>query len=462
MGIQGAAPISTQTLNNNDWHHVVITFDGDSGLSTQYMDGVLEGATSFSETPALMNWTKVYFGQNINYHGMNSFSGELDDVGLWDRILTPCEIKQLYAAEKFTIDKHQLAPYFTCAGSTTTLVCSPSPSVIWSNGSNQNQIITTPTANTAFSATATWSVGCTTTAVYTLLVTDGPSLSILGHTNVCSGKSASIVISGATGNYTTSIGITNGTLVFAVNSATQISIKGKNLYGCMTQQTVHLIQIPSPTLTVNSGTICRGEQFTISPTGANQYSVTQQKFIIQPLFSSNYTITGISDNGCKASKVSTITVIQPPKVSIVGLATVCAQETYSLIAKNAQRYVWYGGDTSRILSFQSTPGRYFFVLTGKNEQGCMGSTSLEVVVNLCSGIAEESESKISLYPSLADYSITLKDVKVGNIYKLFDLSGQMVKHGVTHTESETLDISNLKPGIYLVTIEQQSLKFIKQ
>ncbi len=462
MGIQGAAPISTSTLNNNDWHHVVITFDGDSAKSTQYIDGVLEGSISFSETPCFTNWTKLYFGQNVNQHASNAFSGQLDDIAMWDRILSPCEIKQLYAADKFIVDKHQLAPYYSCAGKTTTLVCANSPSVSWSTGATVNSIVITPTATTIYSATATWWAGCITTAVYTLEVTDGPVLAINGATNICSGKSASIVVAGASGNYTTSLGISTGTLVFPVSSPTFVTIKGKNSYGCITQTTVNLIQVPTPTLSVNSGTICRGTQFTISPVGALTYSITQNKFIIQPAYSFNYTVTGTAANGCKSTIVSTVAVIQPPNVSISGPTVVCANETYSLIAKNATAYEWYGGDTNRVVTFNSTPGTYFFALTGTNDKGCKGTVTKQVRVEACTNVNGITHSTVQLYPTLTDNMITINGARIGEPYTLLDGTGKLVVSGHIEATTSSLSLMDLPSGIYIFQLSTTKIKIIKQ
>jgi hypothetical protein len=462
MGIQGAAPINSYTLNNNDWHHVVITFDGDSAKSTQYIDGVLEGSISFSETPAFTNWTQLYFGQNVNQHSSNAFSGQLDDIAIWDRILSACEIKQLYTADKFIVDKDQLAPYYTCSGQTTTLVCSIAPTVNWSTGATSQTLVITPTTTTVYSATATWSIGCTTTAIYTLNVTDGPSLTITGATNVCSGHSASLAIAGANGNYTTSLGLTTGTLVFTVSSPTFVTIKGKNAYGCISQQTVNLVQLPSPTLSVNSGTICRGATFSIVPTGAVSYSVTQNKFIIQPAYTANYTVTGMATNGCKANIVSTVAVIQPPNVSIAGPTAVCANETYSLIAKNAIAYEWYGGDTSRVRIFNSTPGNYFFVLSGINDKGCKGVTSLHVKVSACEDLKEGGYASVKVYPTLANGSIQIEGTPIGTTYIVIDSHGQRVERDETSQTIQTIDVASLPSGLYFIRIGNETFKFVKE
>ena len=299
-------------------------------------------------------------------------------------------------------------------------------------------------------------------AVYTLNVTDGPALTISGATNVCSGKTASLAIAGANGNYTTSLGLTTGTLVFPVSSPTFVVIKGKNAYGCITQQTVNLVQIPSPTVSVNSGTICRGAEFTITPTGAATYSITQNKFIIQPAYSFNYTVTGMATNGCKANVVSTVAVIQPPNVSIVGPTLVCTNETYSLIAKNALAYEWYGGDTSRVLTFNSTPGNYFFVLTGVNDKGCKGTTSLQVKVSACEDLKEGANTLLKVYPSITAGNVVLEGAVLGTSYTLMDVAGQQILHDVIRQSRENIDLGNFPSGLYFIRIGEDTFKIIRQ
>jgi sugar lactone lactonase YvrE len=63
-----------------------------------------------------------------------------------------------------------------------------------------------------------------------------------------------------------------------------------------------------PIISVNSGTICAGQSFTINPSGATTYSLSSGTSIVTPSVTSNYTVTGTSSLGCTALAVCSVTV----------------------------------------------------------------------------------------------------------------------------------------------------------
>jgi len=65
------------------------------------------------------------------------------------------------------------------------------------------------------------------------------------------------------------------------------------LYGC------------SPTIAVNSGAICAGENFTINPTGANTYTIQGGNAVVSPSINTTYTVIGTSNAGCESDAFAT-------------------------------------------------------------------------------------------------------------------------------------------------------------
>ncbi|MEI7719909.1 MAG: LamG-like jellyroll fold domain-containing protein [bacterium] len=81
------------TLNDNLWHHVVVTYDG--SLVTMYVDGTkvvdrIVGAISGSSTEDFM----LGFGVAKGAH--DYFDGQLDEVGVWGRALSDSDVTDLY------------------------------------------------------------------------------------------------------------------------------------------------------------------------------------------------------------------------------------------------------------------------------------------------------------------------------------------------------------------------------
>ncbi|MFA6136806.1 MAG: LamG domain-containing protein [Sulfurimonas sp.] len=105
-------------LNNSNWHHIVMTFDGTTNSSKTYFDGTLQSGTHNSENPGL--------GENIyiGWGGIaNAFIGSVDDVRIYNRTLTATDITELYAdaQPKLTLKAHGGAVQFSPTGSMTSL-----------------------------------------------------------------------------------------------------------------------------------------------------------------------------------------------------------------------------------------------------------------------------------------------------------------------------------------------------
>jgi hypothetical protein len=81
-----------QNLSDNNWHNIICTYDGN--LSNIYLDNNLIASNSFVSNiiDACGGDINIGKGYNSNYF----YSGKIDDIGIWNRALTACEIKNLY------------------------------------------------------------------------------------------------------------------------------------------------------------------------------------------------------------------------------------------------------------------------------------------------------------------------------------------------------------------------------
>lgn len=85
-------PSGTTVLNNGSWHFILATYT--SGTLKLYVDGVLEHTSSLNlNTVGQSNFIGVSQYQPAN---SNWFNGKIDDVGFWNRVLTPSEISAVY------------------------------------------------------------------------------------------------------------------------------------------------------------------------------------------------------------------------------------------------------------------------------------------------------------------------------------------------------------------------------
>lgn len=87
----GVVNIVQSPIAQNTWKHVAVSFDDISREMRLYQDGLLVGTGAYTGS-------FVSNSQDIGgYIGSNSFSGWIDDVGMWSQKLSDQEIFTLYA-----------------------------------------------------------------------------------------------------------------------------------------------------------------------------------------------------------------------------------------------------------------------------------------------------------------------------------------------------------------------------
>jgi hypothetical protein len=80
-------------LNDNQWHHIVGTYDGST--MNLYVDGVLNNSGSRSGATLLNDDDTTVVGA-ANVFGSGPVKAVIDDVRIYNRALSPTEIQQLY------------------------------------------------------------------------------------------------------------------------------------------------------------------------------------------------------------------------------------------------------------------------------------------------------------------------------------------------------------------------------
>ena len=94
FGGSGASKVSSTAINNDVWRHLVAVYTKDS--IEIYVDGIknTSGSNAISGPGSLSNSiSSLLFGRGW----LNAFfQGQMDDIGLFNRVLTPAEVKFLY------------------------------------------------------------------------------------------------------------------------------------------------------------------------------------------------------------------------------------------------------------------------------------------------------------------------------------------------------------------------------
>lgn len=91
-GTSGGKVTAANALSLNQWQHLAATLDG-SGMVVLYKNGV-PLVTNFTAVPSVVTRTKNYLGRS-NWSQDGYYQGKLDDVRLYNRVLSPAALQAL-------------------------------------------------------------------------------------------------------------------------------------------------------------------------------------------------------------------------------------------------------------------------------------------------------------------------------------------------------------------------------
>ena len=204
-GSGGSSINSMVDLNN--WAHIVYVSQG-VGLNTDiFINGNFAGSSVNNNTGGCST-NNLYFGVDI-FSIPEYIDGKLDDIGIWNRALTDCEIQDLYHAQLNSASQFISAgaDQSICAGDNVTLNGAGGSNYQWNNNVLDGQAFT-PTQSNAYVVTAQDTLGCTGTDTVMVTVLEN-SVSTLSETAL-----DSYTLNGQTytqsGTYTQTLTAANG------------------------------------------------------------------------------------------------------------------------------------------------------------------------------------------------------------------------------------------------------------
>jgi uncharacterized repeat protein (TIGR03803 family) len=260
-----------------------------------------------------------------------------------------------------------------CNTSSFTLIPNGASTYTFSSGSP----VVSPSVTTTYSVTGTSSLGClsSNTAVTTITVFPRPFITV-NSGSICATRNFTMVPSGAQ-TYTYS----SGSNIVTPLTSTFYTVIGTSAFGCLSSNTAvaNVSVAPAPTITVNSGSICAGNVFTMTPSGAVTYTFFNGTNTISPVVNTSYSVTGTSSIGCVSPipGVSQVSVVALPNVLISGTNNVCSGSSTSLTASGAQAYSWSTGASGSLVVVSPTTSTNYSVV-GVAANGCSKVTSFAI------------------------------------------------------------------------------------
>jgi gliding motility-associated-like protein len=326
-GVNSFLTFEDGSLLTNTWSHFVYTHDNDSAKI--YLNGDLVQSVAISGG-LTYNALPVRFGGRPG-DGWHPFNGDLDDIGIWNRALSACEIQNLYSSQlNSNVGINAGNDITVCQGDQVTLSGSGGTNYSWSGGINNNTPFV-PSTSEDYVLTALSSNGC--------LGTDNVSVTVNQN------SSATINETGLD-----SVNV-NGIWYDQNGQYTQVI---PNAAGCDSTITINVnLSFPCPPVTVTesqSDVTCPGQtdgSATVIASGGTTFT-----YAWSPSGGTSATTTGLTagtytctiTNECGNSTTQNFTITEP--------------EAYQLNASVVQPAC---GNDNGCISFDPTPaGTYFY------------------------------------------------------------------------------------------------------
>lgn len=421
---QQAAWIWAQsTSTTNAWTHIVLVYN--AGAMTLYKDNVAVATATFTHTGVTSTTLPLYIGKGI---GGSYFNGKIDDIGIWNRCLSACEINDLYMASNTLTTVSAGPDLYACNGGSVTLSGSGASTYLWAPNVS-NGATFSPSVNQTYTVTGFDANGCSAWDQTNILL-DQFSINAGPDLFTCPGDSITLLATGAN-NLIWNGNIPNDTTFVPLTSATYV-VSGVDSIGCTDSDTLQLFYGTFPNL--NAGpdqSVCFGQEVTLTGTGGIfmywDFAIDGIPFI--PQTSGSYVLFGASNEGCQ----STDTVFVSVNDATSNTISASAIDSYTI---NGQTY--------------TASGTYTQLLT--NAAGCDSSLTINLTLDF-TGL-NENEQLFSLYPNPVKdiFVIAVAPELIGQEFHMTNIEGKSVLSQLIGTANQAINVQQLPSGIYFLQI----------
>ncbi|MBK6520823.1 MAG: T9SS type A sorting domain-containing protein [Sphingobacteriaceae bacterium] len=231
-----------------------------------------------------------------------------------------------------------------------------------------------------------------------------------------------------------------------------------NNAGCIETATTQVSNVyTTPTVSVNNGSICSGNSFTIVPSGSITYTIQGGNFVVSPNTSSSYTITGSSSEGCLSANTATSSIVVNPLPAITVTATsltICLGESIVLMASGATSYTWSPIALSSSVIVSPSISTVYSV-TGQDAIGCENATTFTLNVDACIGLSEYTKSTgIKLYPN-PNNGLLYVELPFDATLTILNTLGQIVYNSKYNSGQLQMNLEHLTAGVYVLRVQHE-------
>ena len=219
------------------------------------------------------------------------------------------------------------------------------------------------------------------------------------------------------------------------------------------------------TASASSSAICIGDSVTLFGSGATTYTWSNgvtNGLAFNPVETTSYSLIGSDSNGCQDTTSIIISVFPLPEVTANSSASfVCLGQSVTLSGNGAASYSW-SNSIVNAESFVPTMTTTYFV-TGTDLNNCSNTDSITITIDLCNGISDINDNLFLVYPNPSDDFITIQigSSLLNSNYRISNNEGKIMLNGSLNSIDTKIDLSGLKPGVYLFCFGEDYYEKIK-
>jgi hypothetical protein len=370
-----------------------------------------------------------------------------------------------------------------CEGAAVTLTGGGADTYTWDN-SVMDGVAFNPAATTTYNVTGTTtSTGCSAAAMITITVNPLPTVtagSDAAANTVCAGTAVTVTGSGAD-TYTWDNGVTDG-VAFTPAATTTYNVTGTTTAtGCSGSGMITINVNPLPAVTASSdasgNAVCAGSSVTLTGGGADTYAWDNgatDGVAVAPAGTTTYNVTGTETaTGCTSTAAITITVNPLPTVDLASFPGIyCIYSGVITLPAGTPAGGTYTGTGVTGSTFDTGigAGTYPVNYAYTDINGCTGTDTENLVVDLCTGIAGASAlNGLTVYPnpSAGTFTVAYSQLLSGNlVVRIMDVQGKVVAAETlahfTGTYNHTFDMGGFDKGVYFLEITGSENKAYKK
>ncbi len=265
-----------------------------------------------------------------------------------------------------------------CFGDSTLLTTTSSAEILWSTGSQEEDIYASQAG--VYSVTLTNSDGCSASSSIKVTVNPIPLTTIFGLTTICEENSTTLTVADGSLSYLWSTGSGAQAITVTPLDTTTYYCDVTNGYGCTSRimKTVDVKPLPIPHIEAPQY-LCEDSTTTIVASGGESYIWSSGEEVAEiEISNAGFFTVYVTSNGCQTNTTVQVEGAPNPIVTISGENTLCDGDSLVLTAHGAANYAWSNSEETTSITIHNAGN---FNVTGTNAFGC-SATATQIVARL--------------------------------------------------------------------------------